>query len=163
MKAGGIYTIEDVETSYWNKPGATVYDNLLPNVGLGMKGSVVERFKGVADTINRNFFLNDEYSVIRGDHNIASITFANNLIVMRKVSPLDAPYSNRPYLWADNVIKQGTDNAHTGQQDSPKTTSDGIIGNSRDVPTRSQEVGKAGPEDLKVQTGHLTSHGIKQQ
>ncbi len=91
------------ETSYWDKKDATIYGMTLGKVGLRKEDNVVEKFKNVADVINRQTFLNPEYSVIRNDHNIASITFERNLIVMRFLGLEDR---NEPYRYPEFVNKQ---------------------------------------------------------
>lgn len=42
LPPGGIYVIEDVETSYWDKPGASVYGYPLQDVGTGSTASIIE-------------------------------------------------------------------------------------------------------------------------
>lgn len=45
LRDGGYHVVEDIETSYWDKPQAKVYGYPLPNVGIGRAGSVIEAFK----------------------------------------------------------------------------------------------------------------------
>lgn len=42
LPPGGIYVIEDVETSYWDKQGASVYGYPLQGVGTGSSTSIIE-------------------------------------------------------------------------------------------------------------------------
>lgn len=52
LRDGGYFIIEDIETSYWDKPQAKVYGYPLPNVGTGRVGSVIEAFKLLVEVIN---------------------------------------------------------------------------------------------------------------
>ena len=45
LKPGGLYIIEDVETSYWDGSHPKIYGYDIIDAGLGKKGSVVEKFK----------------------------------------------------------------------------------------------------------------------
>ena len=45
LKPGGIYIIEDVETSYLDGTNPRIYGYDIIDAGLGKKGSVVEKFK----------------------------------------------------------------------------------------------------------------------
>ena len=48
LKPGGLYVIEDVETSYWDGTNPRIYGYDIINAGLGKKGSAVEKFKVLA-------------------------------------------------------------------------------------------------------------------
>jgi hypothetical protein len=86
----GLYIIEDIETSYWKK-NAYIYGYSLEN-----EGSVIEYFKNKVDEIN-NEFRNNKSS------DIASITFVQNMIILKKISSLHSPYLNRAYRFQDNI------------------------------------------------------------
>ena len=45
LKPGGLYIIEDVETSYWDGSHPKIYGYDIIDAGIGKKGSVVEKFK----------------------------------------------------------------------------------------------------------------------
>ena len=106
VKPGGLYVIEDIETSYWNRPNAEIYGYQLSNVGYGHNGSAVERFKEVVDVVNRKFMTNYKYTKIPGDDLVSSITFAQNMIYMRRKTEVDDKFFGGPYIHAANVIKQ---------------------------------------------------------
>jgi len=40
-----MYVIEDIETSYWDQPGASLYGYMMHNAGIGRRGNAVERLK----------------------------------------------------------------------------------------------------------------------
>lgn len=84
LKPGGMYIIEDIETSYWNKH-ATIYGYSFTN-----EESIVEYFKQRVDDIN-NEFRN------KPSTDMATITFAPNMIIIQKTSHHDVPYMNRNY------------------------------------------------------------------
>jgi len=86
LNDGGVYIIEDVETSYWDRPGASLYGYPISNAGIGKQGNVVEKLKGVADTLNRGMLLDPTFSILHGnvDHLMSHITFSQNCVFMNK-------------------------------------------------------------------------------
>jgi hypothetical protein len=83
VKPGGVYIVEDVETNWW-KPTAQmeVYGYSLQN-----QPNVVEIWKGVIDSVNREFTdghskLTDEKPEVYGS--VASIEFGQNIIIFHK-------------------------------------------------------------------------------
>eukprot|EP00227_Mantoniella_beaufortii_P006538 CAMPEP_0197614178 /NCGR_PEP_ID=MMETSP1326-20131121/59392_1 /TAXON_ID=1155430 /ORGANISM="Genus nov. species nov., Strain RCC2288" /LENGTH=414 /DNA_ID=CAMNT_0043183047 /DNA_START=164 /DNA_END=1408 /DNA_ORIENTATION=- len=86
LKEGGVYVIEDIETSYWDKPGVSLYGYPIPNAGIGKQGSAVEKLKGIADVLNRGVLLDPSYSILHGnvDHLMSHITFSQNCIMIHK-------------------------------------------------------------------------------
>lgn len=104
VKPGGLYIFEDVETSYWNEPGAGLYERRFKQpLGIGSANSVIERFKSVVDG-GRNMnglFVGPESrreweeeaersgTRMRWQDEIAEVSFAQNLIVVRKADEAD--------------------------------------------------------------------------
>ena len=89
---GGLYAIEDVETSYWRSEKATVY-------GYSMKGqrSIVEHMQAVAHAINREF-TNGESPLPELYNDVSTVMFAQNLIIVRKQTKLETTrFFNRTY------------------------------------------------------------------
>ena len=86
LKDGGIYVIEDIETSYWDAPGAGLFGYTFQEAGIGRRGNAVEKLKGVADTLNRGMLLDPEYHVLHNktDHLISHIMFSQNAVVLWK-------------------------------------------------------------------------------
>jgi hypothetical protein len=85
---GGVYIIEDVETSYWTKGNCYNYPT---RYGYRHPNSIIEIFKEVADSVN------SECAGIRCnrvDHSdsIGSITFARNCIIITKKTRINRPY-----------------------------------------------------------------------
>ncbi len=94
---GGIYIIEDIETSYWKSSSIYGY-----NINYGHKHpkSIIEIFKNIIDeSINIEFLGMDKRNNKRVQHldSIGSITFSQNCIIITKKHMIRKPYrfSNR--------------------------------------------------------------------
>ena len=80
LEEGGVYIIEDIETSYWTKNGLCGYET---RYGYKHPKSIIEIFKEVADSVNLEFAGNRPNRVMH--HNmIGSITFSRNCIIIVK-------------------------------------------------------------------------------
>ena len=77
LKEGGIYAVEDVQTSYWPDHGGDSF-NLRKN------HTTMNYFKGLADGINYEEFDNPYYQPTYFDRHIVSIHFYHNLIFIHK-------------------------------------------------------------------------------
>jgi hypothetical protein len=86
LRDGGIYAVEDVQTSYWPTWGG----------GLRDPKSSMEFFKGLADGLNHVEYPIAEYEPTYFDRNITEIAFFHNLIIVRKSK--NAEQSNLPNL-----------------------------------------------------------------
>jgi hypothetical protein len=80
LEEGGIYIIEDIETSYWTKKGLYGYST---RYGYKHEKSIIELFKDVADGVNSEFAGEREYKV-KHMNLIGSITFSRNCIIIVK-------------------------------------------------------------------------------
>lgn len=80
LKDGGVYIIEDVETSYWTKGSLYGYPT---RYGYKHEKSIVENFKDVADGVNAEF-AGERKSKVQHMESIASITFSQNCIIIVK-------------------------------------------------------------------------------
>ena len=94
---GGYYVIEDVETSYWDAPDSSIYDYKLTGVGAGRPGSLVTALKLLVEVINQRYAVTSyhrDFSIIdaKVDPDVAWITFAQNMVIIRKKSSEDDPY-----------------------------------------------------------------------
>lgn len=98
LEVGGVYIIEDIETSYWTRGQNYGYD--FP-FGIGHPDSIVEVFKKVADSVNYEFSRFDD-STVQHVHEIQSITFAKNCIVIVK-GPLEDVKPVNEYRFADHL------------------------------------------------------------
>ena len=94
LAEGGIYIIEDIETSYWDaERPVPLYGKYTIRAGAGTRGSAVEKLKQLADVINRRFSLDPSYSILGtggmpggrlADHEVASLTFTRNAVSLVK-------------------------------------------------------------------------------
>ncbi|GMH49206.1 hypothetical protein TrVE_jg11135 [Triparma verrucosa] len=112
---GGLYVIEDIETSYWNREGAELYSRTFKQpLGVGAAMNVVDLFLRAvhyAKHIN-GVFLGDSDNAVKEDWNnavnswietvddVASVEFAYNMIIVRKKTEVDAFFAqkNREYF-----------------------------------------------------------------
>ncbi len=86
LKDGGIYVVEDVQTSYWPSYGGA------PVGTPGYGRTCMHWFKNLVDSVNLPEFLEPAPPGL--DAGIASVAFHHNLIVLRK--DLSERYSNMP-------------------------------------------------------------------
>ena len=77
LKDGGIYVIEDIQTSYWPEFGGST-----KNMESGR--SAVNFFKSLIHGLNHSEFLNEKYNATYYDKNIVSLHFYHNLIFIYK-------------------------------------------------------------------------------
>lgn len=77
LKKGGIYVIEDTQTSYWTDYGGSSDD-------LNDKTNILPYFKALADGLNHQDFLIPNYKATEFDRTITSLHFYNNMIFIYK-------------------------------------------------------------------------------
>lgn len=77
LNRGGIYVIEDTQTSYWNFFGGNSEDMNDPKTAMGF-------FKSLTDGLNHREYLKPGYKLSYFDKNITSIHFYHNLIFIYK-------------------------------------------------------------------------------
>ena len=106
LEFGGIYIIEDIETSYWGNGelyGYTV------KAGIKKKNNIVRIFKKIVDIVNREFLLEENIAIIKKSQikfenlkYISMITFGSNCIIIKKMT-LDEyeRYGTRKYRFAE--------------------------------------------------------------
>lgn len=92
IKAGGMYIIEDIETSYW-KANSIIYGYEMPHTGFqsDAKHSVVYKLKELLDVLVRNQLgLNSSsLSIMPGDGDLCSMEWGMNIIALKKCGPED--------------------------------------------------------------------------
>jgi hypothetical protein len=102
---GGVYAIEDIETSYWY--GFGIYGYIF-NYGYRNELSAIEVFKALADEVNHEYLSDtareQQDKLLAGRISkdtlsmISSITFAQNLVIISKHSKEDMQlFGNREY------------------------------------------------------------------
>ena len=97
LAPGGVWIVEDIETSYYDMPAPApkLYGQYEIIAGAGTTGSAVEKLKQVIDVINRKFVLDVNYTALGprapgerpADHDVASITFSRNCVALLKKVP----------------------------------------------------------------------------
>jgi hypothetical protein len=108
LEPGGVYIVEDIETSYWNK--GTLY-SYPTNYGYKSRLSFIERVKPLIDYINKEY-LNELDSVTNiselGGINsstadlISMMTFGQNCVIFVKKSEDDMKYIGREYRYKES-------------------------------------------------------------
>jgi len=102
MRPGGVYMVEDCQTSYWPTYGG----------GLRKKGSFIEYAKRRSDDVNAWFHIHEPVRIPWGAREIASVEFAPGIVTFRrgemsnpipamvgdlKMTDLSAPFANSRY------------------------------------------------------------------
>jgi hypothetical protein len=110
LEFGGIYIIEDVETSYWKN--ATLYNYPINAGFLNDDINIVQIFKNITDIVNREF-LTEENKVFLKKYNkidydnlkyISMITFGGNCIIIKKMTEKEySVYGNRKYRFINKL------------------------------------------------------------
>jgi hypothetical protein len=77
LKMGGIYVVEDTQTSYWESYGGTSND-------FNKEGTIYQFFKSLIDSLNSEEFILDSYERTYYDKHIVSMHFYHNLIFIYK-------------------------------------------------------------------------------
>ncbi len=77
LKEGGIYAIEDTQTSYWKNYGGDSENLNNPN-------TLMNFFKSMADSLNNKEFINPGYIPSYYDKKVISLHFYHNLIFVYK-------------------------------------------------------------------------------
>eukprot|EP00977_Amphora_coffeiformis_P003404 scaffold630_cov174-Amphora_coffeaeformis.AAC.24 len=97
LNPGGLYIMEDVETSYWKK-GFNLYDKPVTRGGQSEPNTIVNQFKSVVDVVNKKFYDNSYKVFGMVDQLVATVSFGSNLIVLEKKDHRHC-FSERPYIW----------------------------------------------------------------
>ena len=77
LKTGGIYVIEDTQTSYWEDYGGTSND-------FNKEGTIYHYFKSLIDCLNHEEFIKENYQKSYFDKHIISMHFYHNMIFIYK-------------------------------------------------------------------------------
>ena len=101
LNPGGLYVIEDIETSYWKK-GEILYSKLISRGGCSNQDTIINRFKNVVDVINKKFYDNSHTIFGSVDHWIQQLAFAQNLIFIQKKSKRDCIHEVQ-YKWPSRL------------------------------------------------------------
>lgn len=105
LKTGGIYVIEDTQTSYWPDYGGD-------SENLDNPSTIMNYFKKLTDCLNHQEFVKSDYSASYFDKNIHSIRFYHNLIFIFKEANNESSgvdLSNPDSIIPDNIISNLTE------------------------------------------------------
>lgn len=98
LKPGGVYIVEDVETSYWTD--GLLYGQHI-HAGAGRSGSAMEVLKKLGDAVNAEFFDPSFDPLPPLGSLVSSVTFGHNCVVLVKKQEQGeaaaAPYEGRTY------------------------------------------------------------------
>ena len=106
---GGIYIIEDIETSYWKKSKLYGYNI---NSGYLNNKSIIEIFKNILDIVNSEFLTEDNKKILHKNSKInydnlkyiSMITFGYNCIIIKKMTLHEyKKYGERKYRFIDQL------------------------------------------------------------
>lgn len=111
LQPGGVYIIEDIETSYWTRNGLYGYST---NYGYRHQYSLIEIFKDLLDDVNSEFLSgrNKESQDRRLDkiisaltrNEVSSISFGQNCVIITKKTQAEHDnFDNRRYRFAKNL------------------------------------------------------------
>lgn len=111
LSKGGVYIVEDIETSYWRRGSIYGYSF---NYGLHDPWSTIEAFKIALDYVNRHFLSSEDKSLIEyrlmsigldpsAVGEIESIEFSQNCLIIRKHSTEARP--DQGYAYSDFVSR----------------------------------------------------------
>jgi len=103
LSFGGIYIIEDIETSYWKDSTLYGYD---VKAGYDKHNNIVNIFRKISDIVNREFLSHEALNKIKSYKKInfenlkyiSFIMFGQNCIIIKKMSKDEyKKYGNRKY------------------------------------------------------------------
>lgn len=106
LEPGGIYIVEDIETSYWTKNSIFGYPT---RYGYRHPNSFVEQSKHLIDCINSEFLNPSVLETIQTQFSketidcISSISFGQNCVIFKKQRNEEAYYKNRVYRFQHNL------------------------------------------------------------
>lgn len=94
LSEGGVYIIEDIETSYWKK--GNLYGYPIKS-GPNSSNNIVNIFKDILPIVNREFLVESEKEKLYNNKyinkfaldNISSINFGMNCIIIKKMSKFE--------------------------------------------------------------------------
>jgi len=95
LRPGGLYVVEDIESSYVDKGEVYGYP-LTGGIGRAPPTNAVEQFKRLADVVSRKHFGQPQFTVFEGvDYDVADVDFADGLIFVHK-APADPEWATYP-------------------------------------------------------------------
>ncbi len=114
LPEGGVYIIEDIETSYWRNHNCYGYKT---NYGISSYKSLIVCFSKLINWVNREFLSSSDKAKLKNQlknsgfdintiNMIESIYFGHNCICIKKMKKEDLLYSERDYKYKKLVSKR---------------------------------------------------------
>lgn len=103
LNPGGIYVVEDIETSFWRK-GERLYGKRLSRGGCVDKSTFFQQMVGLTQVVNRKFIDNGLSVFGDVDKWISTITFGSNIVIIEKKDADDCP-SEKIYTWPKRLSR----------------------------------------------------------
>lgn len=106
VRPGGMYVVEDIETSYY--PTTEVYGyKIQAGILADPPLNSLSRFRQYVDVINRGYIgpQGPQFSLFKGDHSIMEIGYARNLIFIRKALSGKDKKGNNYGSYPINMVK----------------------------------------------------------
>jgi hypothetical protein len=125
VKYGGIYIVEDLETNYWRN-GSKIYGYDLFNTGFdaGPQFSFVTKLQQIQHVLVRHQIGAKDLSIFDGDHDICSVEWGMNLVMIRKCDDNTQP--KPPYQALQQFDVAATSNwLKESKRSNPNTHSHG--------------------------------------
>jgi hypothetical protein len=104
LKPGGIYFIEDIETSYWTD--YEQYGNVVKG-GKNHPNAPLTMFLQMVHVVNREFHNHSDYVFFPLDRLIESLSFSHNIIEITKLNRFPDVYDDRLYRYKYTINKYG--------------------------------------------------------
>lgn len=109
VKPGGVYIVEDIETSFWSTSGANLYGYKIDGAGVHNANSVVDFFQHMTNVVNRAYFMPEPgkfHLMAPIEHDIAAIEFGQNCIIVHKNKAASwRTLASTPYRFQGHVNK----------------------------------------------------------
>jgi len=93
LEVGGVYIIEDIETSYWSQGGLYGYKTAY---GVGHPHSIVEIFKSATEGVNY-LYSGMTHGLLKHQEYFHSVTFAKNSIIIIKRDKENGSYHYKDF------------------------------------------------------------------
>ncbi|MBS3993932.1 MAG: class I SAM-dependent methyltransferase [Bacteroidetes bacterium] len=93
LKNGGIYVVEDTQTSYWEGFGGSSYE-------FNKTGTIYSFFKSLIDSMNSEEFIIKDYNKSFYDKHIVSMHFYHNMIFVYK--GINNERSNKKMIYSES-------------------------------------------------------------
>lgn len=120
LKPGGLYVIEDLETSYWDVPNTLLYGyGISAGIGASPQVSAVEKLKQYIDVIMRYDMGYPKLSISNEDDKFFSITFGEGLAIIRKSTYDDE--NHHPNIPSAPVVHSNIDQWESRAKESNPT------------------------------------------